>query len=90
MPVTFLTTQDAAILEAAMLKLNQRAEILDSAVRDLSYHVHKELSPLLQRVESKLSWLDAQEEENRYLKSKKYKDKIIKEYTESLVTAKKD
>lgn len=89
MPVTFLTTQDAALLEAAMGKLNQRADVLDSSVRDLSFYVHKELNPLLQRVETKLNWLDTQVEEIHYLKSKKYKQQIIKEYTESLLTTKK-
>lgn len=85
MAVTFLTTEDAKLLEAAMSKLNQRADVLDSSVRDLSFYVHEELNPILARVTTILHSIDSNAEEIRYLKSKKYRDQIIKEYTETII-----
>lgn len=89
MPVTFLTTEDAALLEAAMTKINERAGVLDSSIRDLTYYIHKELGPILEKMTQKLNYIDTHEEEIQFLKSKKYKQQIIKEYTDSLVTATK-
>ncbi len=87
MTVTFLTTEDAKLLESAMSKLNQRADVLDSSVRDLSFYVHKELGPVLEKLNQKLNYIDTKEEEIQFLKSKKYKQQIIKEYTDSLVAS---
>ena len=85
LPVTFLTTEDGDKLLIEIGKLNKQADHLHSSVRDLSYYVHEELGPLLQRVSTALQYIDSNAVENRYLKSKKYKEQIIKEYTESLV-----
>lgn len=85
MPVTFLTIEDGDKLLIEIGKLNKQADILHSSVRDLTYYVHEELDPLLKKVSAALQITDSNAVENRYLKSKKYKDQIIKEYTESLV-----